>query len=204
MKWIFRGSVLDFANAVVYNKASNLQGFISGKGPSMAARNLKQQAYNVIKEKIINCEFAPGAVYNEEYLCEEVNTSRTPVRDALREQEILRYCQLFSLPDISGRQFFQADDDFHMWIMEAADNLYLKQNYELLYNQNRRFRILTGTLSARRVRETCGEHVRILTACLKKDWENAALAMEDHLHRSREGTLELLLARQREEAGFPR
>lgn len=62
--------------------------------------------------------------------------------------EILRYCQLFSLPDISGRQFFQADDDFHMWIMEAADNLYLKQNYELLYNQNRRFRILTGTLSA--------------------------------------------------------
>lgn len=87
MKWIFRGSVLDFANAVVYNKASNLQGFISGKGPSMAARNLKQQAYNVIKEKIINCEFAPGAVYNEEYLCEEVNTSRTPVRDALGRLE---------------------------------------------------------------------------------------------------------------------
>ena len=65
-QWIFGGSGLDFANAVVYNKASNLQGFISGKGPSMAARNLKQQAYNVIKEKIINCEFAPGAVYNEE------------------------------------------------------------------------------------------------------------------------------------------
>lgn len=250
---IFGGSELDFANAVVYNKASNLQGFISGKGPSMAARNLKQQAYNVIKEKIINCEFAPGAVYNEEYLCEEVNTSRTPVRDALGrleqeglikimpkrgivvspltpkdvrmvyemrlllepyslrqygdalgEPEILRYHRFFSLPDISGRQFFQADDDFHMWIMEAADNIYLKKNYELLYNQNRRFRILTGTLSARRVRETCGEHVRILTACLEKDWENAALAMEDHLHKSREGTFELLLARQREEAGFRR
>ena len=129
----------------------------------------------MIKEKIINCEFAPGAVYNEEYLCEEVNTSRTPVRDALGrleqeglikimpkrgivvspltlkdvrmvyemrlllepyslrqygdalgEPEILRYHRFFSLPDISGRQFFQADDDFHMWIMEAADNIYLK------------------------------------------------------------------------------
>ena len=41
----------------------------------------------MIKEKIINCEFAPGAVYNEEYLCEEVNTSRTPVRDALGRLE---------------------------------------------------------------------------------------------------------------------
>ena len=100
MKWIFRGSVLDFANAVVYNKASNLQGFISGKGPSMAARNLKQQAYNVIKEKIINCEFAPGAVYNEEYLCEEVNTSRTPVRDALGRLEPVSYTHL----DVYKRQ----------------------------------------------------------------------------------------------------
>ena len=62
-------------------------------------------------------------------------------------------------PPPHKRRRFQADDDFHHGIMEAADNLYLKQNYELLYNQNRRFRILTGTLSARRVRgRPAGEH----------------------------------------------
>ena len=52
----------------------------------MAKNNLKQQAYSLIKEKIINCEFAPGVVFNEEFLGEEVNTSRTPVRDALHIQ----------------------------------------------------------------------------------------------------------------------
>jgi DNA-binding GntR family transcriptional regulator len=48
---------------------------------------LKQQAYSIIKEKIINCEYPPNMVLNEEKLKEEINASRTPIRDALSRLE---------------------------------------------------------------------------------------------------------------------
>lgn len=219
----------------------------------MAKNNLKHQAYSLIKEKIINCEFAPGVVFNEEFLCEEVNTSRTPVRDALSrlEQEglikimpkrgimvtelslkdvnmvfemrlllepyaikqygyaldedtMLNYYQYFSLPSEgkSDKTFFQIDDEFHLWIVSAANNIYLRNNYELLHNQNLRFRILTGKRSVQRLEQTCAEHIEILKACIKKDWNTAAQAMEAHLIQSKECTFELLLAKQLEEAGY--
>lgn len=44
---------------------------------------LKQVAYDFIKEKILSCEFEPGALLNEQQLCEATKLSRTPVRDAL-------------------------------------------------------------------------------------------------------------------------
>ncbi len=49
----------------------------------MAKQPLKQFAYETIKEKILTCEYRPGAFLNEEFLCEELNISRTPIRDAL-------------------------------------------------------------------------------------------------------------------------
>ena len=36
----------------------------------MKKESLKQQAYNIIKEKIINCEYAPNDLLNEEKLKE--------------------------------------------------------------------------------------------------------------------------------------
>jgi len=53
--------------------------------------NLKQQAYNQIRQKIIHCEYPPYTLLNEEMLREEIGASRTPVRDALSrlEQESL-------------------------------------------------------------------------------------------------------------------
>ena len=49
----------------------------------MKKETLKQHAYNIIKDKIINCEYAPSALLNEEMLKEDVQASRTPIRDAL-------------------------------------------------------------------------------------------------------------------------
>lgn len=49
--------------------------------------NLKTLAYNSIKSKIITCEYAPGTFLNEEALTEELNISRTPIRDALSRLE---------------------------------------------------------------------------------------------------------------------
>lgn len=66
-----------------------------------------------------------------------------------------------------------------MWIMEAADNIYLK-NYELLTQSE------PGSATsdrdpvgpAREEGETCGEHVPHLTACLERIGRKCRMAME--------------------------
>ena len=39
----------------------------------MPRETLKHQAYNIIKEKIINCEYAPEMVINEELIQKEIS-----------------------------------------------------------------------------------------------------------------------------------
>ncbi|MGD1822359.1 MAG: GntR family transcriptional regulator [Pleomorphochaeta sp.] len=55
----------------------------------MENRDLKTLAYNIIKDKIINCDYKPGSLLNESQLSKELNFSRTPIRQALNgiEQE---------------------------------------------------------------------------------------------------------------------
>lgn len=53
----------------------------------MKKNNLKQQAYQIILNKIINCEYAPGTLLNENLLLEAVPGSRTPIRDAISRLE---------------------------------------------------------------------------------------------------------------------
>lgn len=45
--------------------------------------NLKQAAYDFIKEKIIRCEYKPNEILSEMMLMEEIDASRTPIREAL-------------------------------------------------------------------------------------------------------------------------
>lgn len=52
-----------------------------------AGLSRKQTAYEYIKEKILSCEYEPGAMMNEQSLCDELELSRTPVRDALSRLE---------------------------------------------------------------------------------------------------------------------
>lgn len=53
----------------------------------MTEKPLKYQAYALIRQKIINCEYAPGAFITENLLQETVPGSRTPVRDAIGRLE---------------------------------------------------------------------------------------------------------------------
>ncbi len=48
-----------------------------------AQNNLKQFAYETIKEKIINCEYKPNDILSETIIMEAVDASRTPIREAL-------------------------------------------------------------------------------------------------------------------------
>lgn len=49
--------------------------------------NLKEKAYDLIKNKIINLEFSPGDYLEEKKLSELLNVSRTPIREALARLE---------------------------------------------------------------------------------------------------------------------
>jgi len=58
-----------------------------GKTGDVMEGSLKNQAYYEIRQRILTCEYAPGAILNEAFLCEELSFSRTPVRDALSRLE---------------------------------------------------------------------------------------------------------------------
>lgn len=53
----------------------------------MKQETLKNKAYKYIKDKIINCEYSPGDFLDEKKLIEEINSSRTPIREALNKIE---------------------------------------------------------------------------------------------------------------------
>lgn len=53
----------------------------------MAADSLKEKAYRLIKEKIINCEYMPSSFLVENELMQQVGASRTPIREALNKLE---------------------------------------------------------------------------------------------------------------------
>ncbi len=92
--------------------------------------------------------------------------------------------------------FFQADDAFHAAVVQAIGNRFLLQTYEWIQDQNLRFRVMTGQTSAPRLEDTSKEHTRILDACLKKDWSEAASAMKDHLINSKNATFDLLFQKK--------
>lgn len=210
----------------------------------MHKESLKLQAYNIIKDKIITCEYAPSTLLNEEVLREEIGASRTPIRDALSrlEQEglitiipkkgimvsglsiadinmifevrllfepyalknygftlsdetIMTFYNDLAIPREADmdRDFFAMDDAFHSTIVSAIPNRFLCQTYDLIQTQNRRFRVMTGQFSADRLEATMNEHLQIVKACLRKDWDAAADAMRTHLIASKNSTFDLLL-----------
>ncbi|HWQ61813.1 MAG TPA: GntR family transcriptional regulator [Negativicutes bacterium] len=51
------------------------------------SENLREKAYRIIKQRIINCQLAPGSALNERELVAEIGVSRTPIREALNRLE---------------------------------------------------------------------------------------------------------------------
>lgn len=56
--------------------------------------NLKNKAYDIIKERIINCEYKPNSFLNENSLIQEIDASRTPIREALNKLEQEGFVQI--------------------------------------------------------------------------------------------------------------
>jgi DNA-binding GntR family transcriptional regulator len=48
-------------------------------------RNLRERAHAAIRQGILDMRYAPGSLLSENQLAEQLNISRTPIREALRE-----------------------------------------------------------------------------------------------------------------------
>lgn len=215
----------------------------------MKKEPLKHQAYEIIKNNIVNCVYAPETVINEELIREGIEASRTPIRDALSrlEQEGLvrilpkkgiyisgislkelnmlyetrnllepyaiehygnriapevymeyyKKCSLYL--DDPGRpySFGEMDDQFHLSLIEATENSYFINMYSTIESQIRRTRVLTGRTSSDRLMETTEEHLAIVKAALKNDWQEAAEAMRYHLAQSKNVYFSFILQQEK-------
>ncbi|MDF2950929.1 MAG: GntR family transcriptional regulator [Anaerocolumna sp.] len=209
------------------------------------SNSLKQQAYNVIRSKILTCEYAPNTYLNEDLLCRELNVSRTPIRDALSrlEQEnlvkiipkkgvivapltineinMIYETRILLEPYILktyGRRIndsiekrmheilekannntndiqmlYELDDEYHHIIIDLCENKYLIQCYLNIYAQNLRLRIISGNQNKERLEASQQEHMNISKYILKRDYDNAAKAMEVHLLASKDAAFKVIL-----------
>ena len=57
--------------------------------------DLKNYAYNIMKEHLINCTYAPGSILNEAHLTAGLKLSRTPVREALIELSKVKIVEIY-------------------------------------------------------------------------------------------------------------
>lgn len=216
------------------------------KKPAQAKLTRKQVAYEYIKEKILSCVYEPGVVMSEQTLCNELNLSRTPVRDALgrleqeglisimpqkgfvvtalklgdinRSYEVRLLLEPYALRRYGNRldrkelehlrglmeeqaaiggpsnsRSYDLDDTFHDMIMMATENRYLIDAYENIKNLNLRIRVLSGRQVENRLTDTCQEHIDIIDACIREDWEGAAQAMTRHLEKARVAAFPFLI-----------
>lgn len=102
-------------------KNSSMRGFFSEYG-HIETVTYKDQAYQLIKEAILYQKFQAGVTYSQEFLCQELGISRTPVREALLELQKEGYVQFFRG---KGIQVVSLDQDSIQDILEVR--LYLEQ-----------------------------------------------------------------------------
>ena len=114
------------------------------------------------------------------------------------EDRLDEFYQIFSYKNAdsecfqNNNYFYDLDSSFHMLIVNACPNIYLRQNYELIQTQSERFRYMTGNVSNNRLEETFKEHVDIIVNCLQKDWNAAAEKLLHHLDESKKSTFKLV------------
>lgn len=110
--------------------------------------------------------------------------------------EISRFSQIFHA-HVSGENqvsdFYALDDEFHSYLISGLKNDYLLDLYDRIRTQNIRLRIMSGQFIQSRLDQTMLEHAQIADSCLAQNWEQAALAMTEHLRYSKESSLATIL-----------
>ena len=86
------------------------------EGKAEESKSLVQQAYESIKERIINLHFLPGQYLNEAAICAQLKLGRTPVHQALQR------LQMESLVDVLPRKGIIVQPDSLAEIMKILDS----------------------------------------------------------------------------------
>lgn len=144
-------------------------------------------------------EFSIGtinAIYETRFLIEPFVLLNYGVK--LDEGTLLSYLNRFNqLKEdefyIKSGENIDVDDDFHWFIVSAAKNQFLQKTYQSIQSQNRRLRFFAHRLESGRLGDSYAEHIAIIMACLKHNWEEAAQSMRIHLNRSKDSTFHLFL-----------
>ncbi len=89
--------------------------------------------------------------------------------------------------------FYELDSEFHLMVVNACPNTYIRHSYSLIWAQNQRFRNLTGNVSTSRLTATFQEHLDITGSCLRKNWKEAADKMAYHLEQSKKSSFDYVL-----------
>lgn len=89
--------------------------------------------------------------------------------------------------------FYELDQKFHDFIVNACPNQYIQNNYRLIRTQDERMRHMTGDISNVRLKDTFREHAKILMPCLQKDWERAAGQLIYHLNESKNAAFQIAI-----------
>lgn len=106
---------------------------------SPSNRNFKNQAYTILKDRLINCIYEPGSFLNEAQLAADLGCSRTPIREAISRLEYDNlvkvvpkkgiYVSSISLTNV--QQIFQTRLEIEpVTLRMAADNLPMEELLE--------------------------------------------------------------------------
>ncbi|MGN0707319.1 MAG: GntR family transcriptional regulator [Faecalibacterium sp.] len=104
---------------------------------------------------------------------------------AIPREQLEVFHQQMLAPD-EMEDFCKADDDFHALLMSTLPNKYLRMSYDRITGLNTRFRIMTGKVSMINQDQANAEHLRILNAALRQDWDASADALQEHLELARD------------------
>lgn len=92
-------------------------------------RTIKEQAYDIIKKKILSQEYGFGERINLGKLSEELGISNSPIREALGQLEqdgLVRYTPNsgYHVVEMTQRDYFEQSQMLYFWIKGSYDFLY--------------------------------------------------------------------------------
>ncbi|MCI8511808.1 MAG: GntR family transcriptional regulator [Lachnospiraceae bacterium] len=99
-----------------------------------------------------------------------------------------------------NNRFYELDSAFHLMIVNACPNIYIRHNYNLILTQNERLRYMTGDVCAERLEDTFKEHLAIIRPCLESSWKEAAEKMAIHIEESKKASFRLIFESPQKQA----
>ena len=167
-------------------------------------KSLKDQIYEIIKEDIINQTYQNNTVLNEKKISQELNVSKTPVREALKALEAEGWVEYVPYKGILVKQMSLSDlqdvfrvrkalevmvtesAEFHGILLKIAGSHLLADLIGQMRDKSKSFGMQAIFASRSRYAETIVEHRRIYDAVAAKDLQEAKSAMASHIDNTYE------------------